>query len=104
MTARLIGVLIRYGRDVTVLHGETETAGKAFLQLLSAAETAPYQVTPLGAADDRRWLLLADVALADGDVVRCGGADYEVCAAAPVYLGREFSHWRGVLEKRRETA
>lgn len=105
MTERFISVLERYGREITVRHGETETAAKAFFQpITERSKAAPYTVTSLGTVDDRQWRCLTRAALYDGDVVLCGDEVYQVDTAAAVYAGNELSHWWGILTKRREAA
>jgi len=100
MTERLAGILALFGRDVRIIHGGQETAAKAFLSpVISAADSAPYAVTDLGTADDRKWRLVTRAALADGDSVACGGNIFRIRSCAPVYVGKEFSHYEGILTK-----
>ena len=84
MRPGLAGVLVRFGREAVIVHGGVSGGASVFLQPINRrADGAPYQVTSLGTADNRQWLLLT---------------------CAPVYVGGALSHWRGVLEKRREAA
>ena len=103
MTEVLRAVLNRYGRALTLTHGGTAAAVRGFLQPLSQrSKAAPYAVTALGTADDRRWLLLTGAEVADGDLVACGGDRYTVRTCAAQYIGSELSHWEAVLERARE--
>lgn len=105
MTERFAGVLERYGMDITVCRGLSETAAKAFFQPVAEPDkAAPYAVTSLGDVDDRRWRCLTRTELHDGDTVFCGGTAYQVETVAAVYAGKELSHWWGILTKRREAA
>lgn len=105
MRPGLAGVLVRFGREAVIVHGGVSGGASVFLQPINRrADGAPYQVTSLGTADNRQWLLLTCAPLADDDRVDCGGTAYTVRTCAPVYVGGALSHWRGVLEKRREAA
>ena len=103
MTEWFDRVLSRYGREITVIHGTRAAEARAFIQLRTdASDAAPYAVTSLGTADDRRWQCLTRAALADGDTVVCGGVQYRVATCGAVYAGRELSHWWGILTRERE--
>lgn len=105
MTEVLDSILARYGRDIEITRDGDILPAKAFLQPVTQREKAlPYEATSLGSVDDRLWRCLTRTALAEGDVISCGGEAYRVQNCAAVYAGRELSHWWGALTPEREAA
>ncbi len=106
MTERLDDILSRYGQEIEILRkGDEPRKAKAFFQAVTdKGKASPYDVTSLGTVDDRLWKCITRTGLADGDLVSCRGVVYRVRTCAAVYLGRELSHWRGILAQEREAA
>jgi len=106
VTERLDGILARYGQDIEILReGDEPRKAKAFIQAVTdQGKASPYDVTSLGTVDDRLWRCITRVELADGDLVSCRDRLYRVQTSAAVYLGRELSHWWGILAQEREAA
>jgi len=106
MTGQLDGILARYGQEIEILReGEVPRRTKAFFQAITEkGKASPYGVTSLGTVDDRLWKCITRAELADGDLVSCRGGRYRVRTCAAVYVGRELSHWWGILEREREAA
>ena len=69
-----------------------------------AGKAAPYAVSPLGFADDRRWRCITRAAIADGDQVTFQDLRFRVRNARAVYLGGELCHYEAVLTAEREAA
>lgn len=113
MTELFTEAFERYGLRVTVTRRGADQAIKtetrAFLQP-TTAETAdePFAATPLGAAEKRVWRYLgpAEVEVAMGDHVKCGGQAYVARNAAAVYAGDEVAYYWAALtpEAAREDA
>ena len=105
MTEVLERILDGYGQAVRILHGGGEREAKAFLQAMEEpGKAAPYAVSPLGFADDRRWRCISRAALADGDRLDFAGRRFRVRNARAVYLGGELCHYEAVLTAEREAA
>lgn len=106
MTERLDGILARYGQEIEIFReGDVPREAKAFFQpITDKGKASPYDVTSLGTVDDRLWRCITRVELSDGDLVSCRGALYRVRTSAAVYVGRELSHWWGILSQEREAA
>ena len=105
MTEILERILTGYGQSVTLTHDGTAAAVRAFLQATEeAGKAAPYAVSPLGFADDRRWRCITRAAIADGDQVTFQDLRFRVRNARAVYLGGELCHYEAVLTAEREAA
>ncbi len=106
MTERLDDILSRYGQEIEILReGDEPRKAKAFFQAITdQGKASPYGVTSLGTVDDRLWKCITRTELADGDLVSCRGRLFRVRNCAAVYLGRELSHWWGILAQEREAA
>jgi hypothetical protein len=96
--APLDAILARYGRDITLSHGGSDSVIRGFLQSARQQDkAAPFAVTTLGTVDDRLWLLLTRAELSAEDTVTCGDGTFTVRTAAPVYLGDTVCHWWAAL-------
>lgn len=107
MKRALNEAFMRYGRNVSVLHGGEATQTKAFLQLVKRENgEEPFSVTALGAADEQCWRYLgpADAAIVMGDFVQCGKEQYVVRAAGPFYVGAETVYYWAMLHPKEEEA
>ena len=74
---------------------------QAFLQpITSNSGELPLEATPLGAADERRWLYLGspEREIRMGDLLEGNGLRFEVINACCVYLGEQPLYYRGVLK------
>lgn len=101
MTERLNRILRKYGQAVWV----NGTAARAFFQPVREREkAAPFAVTELGMADDRRWTYLGEAEVKPGDLVEFQGRAYAVGSCEGLRLGDEVVCWRAVLTARREAA
>lgn len=92
------GAVSAYAREISVLQrGESRTS-RAFIQPLSV--TGPERertTTPVGAVDERRYLIIAAPGAFDGGVggeVRCGERTFELLRCELLGGG---SHWEGVM-------
>lgn len=101
MTRRLDRIFRKYGQDVTV-NGE---AARAFFQPARETEkVAPFAVTSLGMADDRRWTYLGRMEVRLGERVEFQGQAYTVRNCEEIRLGDENVCWWAVLTERRKAA
>jgi hypothetical protein len=99
----MVSILSRYGQAATLVHQGASAAVRAFLQPVTDQNRAsPYQVTPLGTADDRLWIFLGRDEITAGDTVVCGRERFSVRSSAAVYAGGELSHWWAALSPQRE--
>lgn len=92
----------RYGREVTVEHGESTEVTSAFVQPITVESGGePFSVGALGASDKRCWRYLgcADVRVEQGDRLRCGEKRYRVRRAESVKLGEAVTHYWAVLDR-----
>ena len=97
--------LERYGQEIALRRGETETTLRAFLQpLTEQGERTPDTATALGWIDGRRWLYLGQESLEIGDVLVWGDMVFRVRSCRPYYIGQALSHYWAALEKEREAA
>ena len=97
----------RYGMTVTVEHGAETGETHGFVQPVTAVSGGePFSVGPLGAADRRCWryLVSAEVSVAQGDHILCEGKRYRVRRAESVKLGALVTHYWAVLDREEETA
>ena len=105
MTEILERILTGYGQSVTLTHDGAAAEVRAFLQAMEeAGKAAPYAVSPLGFADDRRWRCITRAAIADGDQVTFQDLRFRVRNARAVYLGGELCHYEAVLTAEWEAA
>ncbi|MEG0778972.1 MAG: hypothetical protein RRY95_01355 [Oscillospiraceae bacterium] len=102
MTGQFAAVLARYGQEMTVTHGGVSAAVRAFLQPLE--EKGQETVSPLGTADERRFLWLGQDAIAIGDLVGWQGLSLAAEDVTEYWVGRELSHRQAVLRVEREAA
>ena len=98
-------ILNRYGERVTLTTGTQTGEIRAFIQpVLRDEEEAPFQVTSLGTADDRKWIYLGITPLEPGDRISSVAGQFRVDNSAAIYAGRLFSHWWAALSPEREAA
>lgn len=93
---------LRYGRTVTVEHGEETREARGFVQPITAESGGePFSVGVLGASDERCWRYLgsAGVKVTQGDRIRCGAKRYRVRRAEAVKLGDTVTHYWAVLDR-----
>lgn len=109
MKKRLEEIMKKYGQQLTWVQRETgaETVVRAFLQpLLKEAKEPPAAVTPLGAADERRWLYIGPAAPEPrpGDELLCNGRRFVAQEAAAVCFRQETLYSRAILRRKKEMA
>lgn len=105
MTDWVRQVLDRYGQEITLRRGETETAIRAFLQpVTEKREQVPDTATALGWIDGRQWLYLGQEPLETGDTLTWKDVTFRVRSCRPYYIGEALSHYWAALEKEREAA
>ena len=105
MTDWVRQVLDRYGQEITLCRGETETAIRAFLQPMTERdERARSEVTSIGWVDGRLWLYLGQTALEEGEALAWEATRFRVRSCRPYYIGNALSHYWAALEKEREAA
>ncbi len=109
MKKRLEEIMEKYGQQLTLIQRETgvEMTVRAFLQLLlKETKDPPVAVTPLGAADGRRWLYIgpAEPELKPGDEILFGGKRFIAQEAAPVCFRQETLYSRAILRRKKEMA
>lgn len=101
MKVLLVRALARWGQTVTV-NGETI---RAFLQPVEEkTQAAPYDVEPMGAIDDRKWIYIGLREVSPGDVITWQARRFVVRDSRPWYLGGQISHWWAVLGAEKEMA
>ena len=106
MREQLEAALGTYGQAVTIRHGETATACRAFLQPVLDRREDRWQSlpTPLGEARRDRFLYLgppdAPLEGLEEGWLQWNGRKYEIMQAQPIYVGRRLSHWWGLLRPR----
>ena len=105
MRERLERILTRWGQTVVWHTEEKEISCRAFLQPVLAKKEEPmWAVTPLGAADQRRWTYLGGggVSLKTGMRLTCQGMTFVVREAMPVYLedGEPLYWWAAVTAEK----
>lgn len=92
----------RFGCEVAVEHGGEKRETRGFVQPITTESGGePFSVGPLGASDGRCWRYLgcADVRVAQGDRLRCGGKRYRVRRAEGVRFGETVTHYWAVLDR-----
>ena len=86
-----------FAEELTIRGGDGEKTARAFIQPINS--TSPEyekRPTPMGFADDRRYLIIAELSAFEG------GEILEICSGEKVYelLRRELiggSHWEGIM-------
>lgn len=96
-------ILRRFGQEVTLERGEETETVRAFLQPVRERDEAVPEIAETGWLDGRLWLYLGTAAVTAGDRVLWNGRRFRVRSGRPHYVGDTLSHWRGVLERARET-
>ena len=103
MRGQLEAALGTYGQAVTIRHGETATACRAFLQpVMAKRQEEPRGDTPLGSVDARRWVYIGTAEVARYDTVEGCGMSFLVKEATPVYLGETVFYWHAMLWRAKE--
>lgn len=101
MTERFGRVLQKYGQTVTVDGAEV----RAFFQPVNqTGEATPFHVSPLGTADDRKWIYLGRTEVRIGGTVVFDGRRFTVQNSQAVRVGDEVCHWWAWLTAEREAA
>ncbi|MBQ8263454.1 MAG: hypothetical protein IJV74_03405 [Clostridia bacterium] len=89
----------RYAQDVVIEEGGEKKAAKAFIQPLSISSPENEgRATPMGMADDRRYLLItAADAINTGEnaLISCGDRVYSLLRCELMGGG---SHWEGIMK------
>ncbi len=95
-------LLARYGQEVTLHRGETETNGRAFLQPIRETGREQQVPSPLGLRREDRFLYLGEAGqpLARTDWVEWNGAAYTVQSVHLVYVGQTGLYTWAVLRPR----
>lgn len=102
MKTQMEAILRRYGQRMALADGREI---RAFVQpVREREEAAPFQVTPLGTADDGKWIYLGPEELAPGQTVTVWNRKFTVTNCRAVYVGEQVSHWWAVLTPERERA
>lgn len=99
MKSSIARILRKYGQTVKVNGTET----RAFIQP-AREKTVPFEVSSLGAVDDRKWMYLGETKLKLGDRVEFRGRGYTVRSCESVYIGDEIVYWWASLTAEREAA
>lgn len=101
MKPSIARILQKYGQ--TVKANGTET--RAFFQPAREKEkAAPFEVSSLGAVDDRKWTYLGRTELKLGDRVEFRERAYTVRSCESVHMGDEILYWWASLTAEREAA
>ena len=101
MKPSIARILRKYGQTVKVNGTET----RAFIQPAREKEkAAPFEVSSLGAVDDRKWMYLGETELKLGDRVEFRGRGYTVRSCESVHIGDEIVYWWASLKAEREAA
>ena len=95
-------VIKRYGDEIRVCSGSTETVSRGFVWAKSP-ENADIVRRPLpaGITNDEAYMLIAaadamDSAVGEKTLV-CRGLEYEILRTEPIFIGTELSHWESVM-------
>ncbi len=99
MKSSIARILRKYGQTVKVNGTET----RAFIQP-AREKTVPFEVSSLGAVDDRKWMYLGETKLKLGDRVEFRGRGYTVRSCESVHIGDEIVYWWASLTAEREAA
>lgn len=106
MKRRFDQLLAHWGQAAqwTPAEGETQQL-RVFLQpVLKKREALPVTATALGAVSDQRWLCWSGAALAEGDLLLCGGEQLVVQEVQTLRLGDVIICRRAALRRRKEEA
>lgn len=105
MTGWVEEILRRFGQRAVLRRANGEEEATAFLQPVTERDEAvPETMTALGWVDGRLWLYLGRTPVRTGDIVAWNDMEFRVRSGRPHYVGGELSHWRAVLERKREDA
>ena len=104
MRRDFLQIVRRHGRPVSLWEQGVERTGYAFLQPLYDKDERLLP-TPLGRRTQGRMLCLCEPGLAPHEAgeeawLACGGAEYDIVAAQPVYFGAECLFCWAVLSPR----
>ena len=108
MRRRMKAILDAYGPTVVWRREGGEQEGRAFVQpILTKRERSMWMQTPLGAADQRRWVYIGrgEEPVAAGERLCCQGKVFLVREAIPVCLedGAPL-YWWATLVREKEAA